>query len=269
MPESPIEKALRRDRLIAALAIFVIVALAWLYIIHLAREMSAMEAMADMPGMDMAMPGAGAWDGARFGLTFIMWSVMMMAMMLPSAAAVILLYARVARSAGEQGRVFAPTSWFTSGYLAAWAGFSLAATIAQYALAEAALMTPSAALAAPWAGAALLMAAGLYQWTPLKDACLSRCRAPLAFVQAHGGFKPGAAASVRLGLLHGFYCIGCCWLLMALLFVGGVMNLLWIAALAGLVLAEKLLPGGRWIARLSGLAFFAAAIALLRSHGPA
>lgn len=264
MAEPLIEKALRRDRLITALAVFVITALAWLYIIHLARDMSAMAAMADMPGMNMVMPGVEAWDGARLALTFVMWSVMMLAMMLPSAAPVILLYARVARSAAVQGRVFASTFWFALGYLSAWVGFSLAATLTQYALTQAALITPTAALVAPWAGAALLIAAGIYQWTPLKDSCLSRCRAPLAFVQAHGGFKPGAAASVRLGLLHGLYCIGCCWLLMALLFVGGVMNLLWIAALAALVLAEKLLPGGRWIARISGLAFFAAAAALLQ-----
>jgi predicted metal-binding membrane protein len=217
----------------------------------------------DMSGMDMAMPAANAWDAPRFALTFLMWAVMMTAMMLPSAAPMILIYARVARSATSQQIIFAPTAVFALGYIFAWTSFSLAATAAQFALVQAALISPMAALTSPSAGAAVLFAAGIYQWTPLKDVCLQNCRAPLAFIQAHGGFRPSAGAAIRLGLIHGLYCIGCCWMLMALLFVGGVMNLLWIAALAILVLAEKVFPGGRWIARIAGVAFVAAGLALL------
>jgi len=195
-----------------------------------------------------------------------MWAVMMVAMMLPSAGPFILLYARVGRAATKDGVVFAPTFWFGAGYVVAWAGFSVFATLAQFALSQAALITPMAALSSRWLGTAVLLAAGIYQWTPLKDACLTRCRTPLSFIQSHGGFKGEVAASIRIGLLHGLYCIGCCWMLMALLFVGGVMNLLWIAALAILVLLEKLLPAGVWVARLAGAGFVAAAVWLLLAH---
>ncbi len=266
MIETLIEKALHRDRTVTASAIAVIALIAWTYIILLSRQMSvSMAAMSDMAAMGMAMPEP-AWDASRLALTFLMWAVMMVAMMLPSAAPFILLYARVGRSAAADGVVFAPTFWFAVGYVLAWAGFSAFATLAQFALSQAALITPMAALTSRWLAAGVLLAAGIYQWTPLKDGCLTRCRTPLSFIQSRGGFKREAAASVRLGLLHGLYCIGCCWMLMALLFVGGVMNLLWIAALAILVLLEKLLPAGLWVARLAGAGFVAAAVWLLLAH---
>jgi predicted metal-binding membrane protein len=262
MIETFVEKALRRDRSVTTAAIATIVLLAWIYVILLARQMSSgSETMNGMAGMAMPEP---AWDASRFGLTFVMWAVMMVAMMLPSAAPMILLYARVGRSAAANGAVFAPTLWFGAGYGLAWAGFSALATLAQFALSQAALITPMAAISSRWLGALVLLAVGLYQWTPLKEGCLTRCRTPLSFIQSHGGFKAGA--SVRLGLLHGLYCIGCCWMLMALLFIGGVMNLLWIAALAILVLLEKLLPAGPWIGRIAGAGFVAAAVWLFLTH---
>ena len=264
MIETLVEKTLRRDRLITGAAIAIIALLAWVYVIVLSRQMSAgSAAMSNMAAM--AMPESG-WDTSRFLLTFVMWAVMMVAMMLPSAAPFVLLYARVGRAAAAQGTVFAPTFWFAAGYTLAWAGFSAFATLAQFALSQAALITPMATLSSRWIGALVLLAAGLYQWSPLKDTCLTRCRTPLSFIQSQGGFKGEAAASVRLGLLHGLYCIGCCWMLMALLFVGGVMNLLWIAALAILVLMEKLLPSGLGVARLAGVGFVAAAVWLLLAH---
>ncbi|MDX2277196.1 MAG: DUF2182 domain-containing protein [Hyphomonadaceae bacterium] len=278
MSEALLEQALRRDRLIGIVAIVIIAALAWAYIIWLSFNMpmapAPMPDMPDMPGMDMSgmemtMPAVATWDPPRFALTFVMWAVMMVAMMLPSAAPMILLYARVGRSAAAQGRVFASASFFALGYVLAWTVFSLAAALGQFALTQAALLSPMAALSTPWLGAAALIAAGLYQWSPLKDICLQKCRAPLAFIQAHGGFKSNAGGAVRIGLRHGLYCIGCCWLLMALLFVGGVMNLLWVAALAILVLAEKVLPGGRWIARIAGAAFVAGGLGLLFLGGAA
>lgn len=249
MNEPLVERALKRDRWIVLGALAAVAALSWAYLAWLAnQDMSSMGgAMPEMPGMAAAPPS--------FAFMFAMWAVMMIGMMTPSAAPMILTYARVGRAAAAQGAVFAPTFWFLSGYSLVWIGFSAIAAAAQIWLQQAALVSPMMVLAAPRVSAAVLIAAGVYQWTPLKTSCLSKCRSPLHFVQAHGGFKPQAVASVRLGALHGLYCLGCCWTLMVLLFVAGVMNLIWIAALAALVLAEKALPGGKWIARLAGVAF--------------
>jgi predicted metal-binding membrane protein len=142
--------------------------------------------------------------------------------------------------------------------LLAWAAFSIAATSAQWALQRAALLRPMMAAASGTLGIAVLIVAGLYQWTPLKDACLAHCQSPLTFILSRGGFRGDTAGSVSLGWRHGLYCVGCCWALMALLFVLGIMNLFWIAALAILVLLEKVIPSGRIIARIAGTAFVAA-----------
>ncbi len=195
-----------------------------------------MDVMAAMPGM------APAPD---FLLAAAMWAAMMVAMMVPSAAPTILLYAHVHRHSSETAP---PTAAFLGGYLACWLAFALAAAALQLAIAE----PRSMALESRAASAALLIGAGIYQLSPFKDACLSRCRSPAQFLSRN--YRPGAWGAFRLGSLHGAYCVGCCWLLMALLFVGGVMNLAWVAALTGLVAAEKLLPGGKWIAWIAGLA---------------
>ena len=201
--------------------------------------------MSAMPGMD---------DGRSsdaFLVVAAMWSAMMVAMMSPSAAPTILLYGRVHRNSA--GASPPPTAAFLAGYLACWIGFALVAAALQLALERAALASSATmALHGRPAAAALLIAAGLYQLSPLKDACLGRCRSPADFLARN--YRPGASGALRLGLLHGAYCVGCCWLLMALLFVGGVMNLIWIAALTLLVAAEKLLPGGNWLARIAGMA---------------
>jgi predicted metal-binding membrane protein len=179
-----------------------------------------------------------------------MWWVMMVAMMVPAAAPVILLYGRVHRHwSGPESAP--PTAAFLTGYLACWGGFALIAAGLQTLLVSPMTM----AFASRDAAAGLLIAAGLYQLTPVKDACLSRCRSPAAFLSRH--YRPGQPGAFRLGMLHGAYCLGCCWLLMALLFVGGVMNLIWVAGLTFLVAAEKLLPGGRLLARLAGVAMIA------------
>jgi predicted metal-binding membrane protein len=187
---------------------------------------------------------------------------MMIGMMTPSAAPMILLYAQVGRQASTQGKPFASTFWFASGYLLAWCGFSLAASGAQFMLSQAALITPMLA-ASTLFGGLVLIAAGIYQWTSPKYACLSQCQSPLLFIQRHGGFRRDGIASLRLGLSHGLYCIGCCWALMALLFVGGVMNILWIATLAILVLLEKALPRAWFMPRAMGLVFIAAGLIFL------
>jgi predicted metal-binding membrane protein len=267
MNTSALEAVLRRDRAIIIAALGVLTALAWSDLVWLADDMA-------MGGMDMAgyrmipagqalmMPASSPWQPIEFAYVFVMWVTMMIGMMTPSATPIILVYAGIGRRAAES-RTFTPTAWFASGYLLAWTGFSLAATSAQWALERAALLTPMMASVSKIVGGILLILAGLYQWTPLKDVCLSQCQAPLGFILSRGGFQRTASGSLTLGLRHGIYCLGCCWALMALLFALGVMNLFWIAALAILVLLEKVLPSGRLIARIAGVAFFAAGAAML------
>lgn len=268
MTDELLDAALRRDRLIVLAALTAITALAWADLVWLANDMW-------MGGMDMGgfrmipagrgwmMPVSEPWKPFEFGYMLAMWFVMMIGMMTPAVAPMILMYARVGRQAVAQGKPFAASGWFAAGYLLAWAAFSAAATLAQWALERAALLTPMMQSASYRVGGVLLIAAGLYQWTPFKDACLSYCQAPLTFIMRHGGFRGDPSGAVTLGLRHGLYCIGCCWVLMALLFVGGVMNLLWIAALAILVLAEKATPFGRLIARVAGVGFVVGGIGLL------
>ena len=281
MSDVGLEGVLRRDRRVTAVALGVIVLLAWAYVAWFVASMSmSMPAAApgadtgmsmDMPGMDMGSPSpevAGApaiaaWSAPEFAFVASMWIAMMIGMMTPSAAPMILLYARVGRSAAAQGKPFASSAWFAGGYLLAWAAFAIAATAAQWLLEQALLIAPMMGPASRLVGGIILIIAGLYQWTPLKDACLGQCRAPLDFIQQHGGFQRTAAGSLRLGLQHGIYCIGCCWALMALLFVGGVMNPLWIAGIVVLVLIEKLFPAARWVPRAAGVAFIVTGIWLV------
>jgi predicted metal-binding membrane protein len=277
---------LRRDRLPALLGIIGVTVLAWLYLVWLAAGMGEMNGgMGEMSGADsggmaaggmsgmggsgtsagamagMAMPALHAWTPGYFVLMFLMWSVMMVGMMLPSASPMILLYDRVRERQEAKGASLAGTGVFALGYLAAWALFSLLAVLAQWALEQAALLSPMMASASPRLGGGLLMLAGLYQWTPLKNTCLVHCRAPITFLAHH--WRPGRAGAFRMGLHHGLYCVGCCWVLMALLFVFGVMNLLWIAALAIFVLLEKLLPRGDLVGRATGGLMIAAGLWLV------
>jgi predicted metal-binding membrane protein len=256
MAEAALENVLKRDRIVVAAALFALTALAWAYVVWTAAAMSSGQAMVSMPGMNMARAGS-AWSIGGFAFTAAMWAVMMIGMMTPSAAPMILLYARVGRQARAQGKLFASTGWFAGGYLLAWSGFAIAASLAQLALADVMLITPMLAASNNLFAGVVLIAVGLYQWTPMKGSCLSQCQAPLSFLQRHGGFKRDPKGSLQLGLKHGLYCIGCCWALMMLLFVGGVMNLLWIAVLSALVLLEKLVPFGRLMPRAVGLVLVA------------
>lgn len=258
----PIEAMLARHRAVSIVMLVTLTLLAWAWLamgagMGMAPGLSlpsllppeAMPPMA-MPGMDMGAPAPSSWwPLSRFVLTFSMWWVMMVAMMLPSAAPLILLYARTA-TAGAIARP--PTGSFLSGYLLVWGLFSLAATALQMLLEHAGVMAgmEMVSVSRPLS-AALLIAAGVYQLSPLKDVCLRHCRNPARFLTHH--YKAGRAGALRMGMVHGAFCAGCCWLLMALLFVGGVMNLVWIALLTLLVAAEKLLPGGRGIAVAGGV----------------
>jgi predicted metal-binding membrane protein len=225
---------------------------AWAYLLYLQRAMGEAGEMAAMPGMT-AMSGMTAplapWSGGDVAFTIAMWAAMMIGMMLPAAAPVILLFAAVNRKRREQGGPGVPTGLFVLGYLLVWGGFSVVAALLQWALHTAALLSPMMATTSPRLGGLLLIAAGVYQWTPLKEACLAHCRSPFGFLMT--SWREGAAGALSMGVRHGAYCLGCCAVLMGLLFVTGVMNLLWVALIAAFVLVEKVAPGGRLIGRLA------------------
>jgi predicted metal-binding membrane protein len=250
--ETVLSFALRRDRIVVCVGLLVLSALAWGYIVWLAAQMYS-----NIPGTDMSAMGMLAsiftpWTRGHFLFMFTMWAVMMVGMMAPSVAPLVVIYTQVARQSANLGKAFASAWWFVSGYFLAWILFAAVATLAQWGLEALALIAPMTGSANHGLGGTLLIAAGVYQWSPLKEACLSQCRAPLLFIQQHGGFQASARGSLRLGFLHGMYCIGCCWALMVLLFVGGVMNLLWIAALMIFVFVEKLVSGRRFFSRFAG-----------------
>ncbi len=278
VPSTGFANLLKRDSLVVVAALALITILAWAYLLTLNGDMQtsvasgqmhpAMPGMGEMSGMASGQSTAMAhaltpWTPTHFLFTFAMWAVMMIGMMTPSVSPMVLIYSRLAKTAAAQGTPFASSAWFTGGYLVAWTWFALSASVAQYALDRAALLTPMMALQSRTFGGAVLTAAGLYQWLPVKGVCLSNCRAPLAFVQRHGGFSAGALGSVKLGALHGLYCIGCCWAMMLLLFVAGVMNLFWIAALMLIVLTEKLVPGAAYVSRAVGAIAIGAGLWLL------
>jgi predicted metal-binding membrane protein len=258
---TPVEALLKRQRTVTLAALAVLALLAWGWLALGAGMGMAPRAdldifappagMAlDMPGM--AIAGAPGWSVGRVLLSFSMWWVMMLAMMLPAAAPVILLHGVASRKSAPDEP--AATGAFLAGYLAIWGLFSLAAALMQLALEQSGLLAPMLmAASGRWLTVLLLVAAGLYQLSPLKEACLRHCRNPASFLARH--YRPGRGGAFRLGTIHGAWCLGCCWLLMALLFVGGVMNLAWIALLTLLVAGEKLLPGGRVLAIVAGLAF--------------
>jgi predicted metal-binding membrane protein len=241
---SVIEGALRRDRLLVISCLLFVVVLSWAYLLAGAGMMEEMG--------DMLMPmSTGPWTLSHAVIVLVMWAVMMAAMMLPSAAPMILLYATIARRRSERGEPATASGAFAFGYLAVWATFSLAAVALQFGLERAALLSPMMETTSIALAGTVLIAAGLYQWTPLKQACLRHCRSPLDFIMTH--WRSGARGAFLMGLRHGAVCVGCCWLLMLLLFVGGVMNFAWIAGIALFVLAEKLLPAGHWISRGVGV----------------
>jgi predicted metal-binding membrane protein len=250
MPSSsPAAAVSRRDRIVISACLVLATALAWAYLIHLDRQMSAAMAhdtmMAEM-GMAMDM----RWTATDVWFTFAMWAVMMVGMMTASAAPVLLLYAGARTARGEPGAVPA-VLMFAAGYLTVWVAFSAFAALAQWRLHEAAMLSPAMAAASPSLAGAILVAAGVYQITPLKNVCLTHCRSPLAFLMSH--WRSGPTGALQMGLRHGSYCLGCCWALMCVLFVVGVMNLAWVAALTAFVLVEKIGPGGALLARGGGV----------------
>ncbi len=258
-----LEPLLRNDRAIMATALAVLTVLAWLALLQGAGTGMSAAAMTtwQFPPPPMA-PTPGAWNAA-YALTMLaMWWVMMIAMMVPSAAPMILLHARVAQHAPGGSALdgpFGSSAAFAAGYLVCWFGFSLFAVVLQFALEQLRLLDGMTMWSVnAWLTGGLFIAAALYQLSPIKQACLGHCRSPAAFLAHHR--RPGARGAFRLGLVHGAYCVGCCWVLMLLLFAAGIMNLVWIVGLAALVLIEKLVPFGARIAPVAAALLAAAGL---------
>lgn len=231
--------------------VVLVLGISWAYLAYMAWGMQNMDAAADW----WIMPRMSHWGGADLALVFAMWAIMMAAMMLPSAVPLLLLMARANSRRYSRARALLGTNAVGLGYVTAWGGFSALATLAQWGLLEARLVSPMMVSASPYLSALLLAAAGAYQFTEWKYACLSQCRSPLSALMTQG--RGGLSGEFLLGLRQGTYCVGCCWLLMVLLFVLGVMNLLWIVALTLLVLLEKVLHQPKWFVQLTGAALLA------------
>jgi predicted metal-binding membrane protein len=208
-------------------------------------------------GMGFVIPARVPWLPMEFAFVFAMWTVMMVGMMTPSAVPMFLTYARIERQTGVQGRLLTATVWFVVGYFVVWAAFSALATLAQWAVERTALLDDSMATTSKVLGGCLFVAAGAYEWTRLKEICLTQCQKPFEFVMSHGGFRRDVRGSLTLGLRHGAYCVGCCGLLTALLFVGGLMNLLWVVLLALFIFLQKFIPSGDFFARLAAIGLVA------------
>lgn len=243
--------SLRRDHLAVLFSLLGLTVLAWVVLVRMAVDMSGMPvAFGGVP-----MGGVPTGAGFDFALMFAMWAVMMVGMMVPSATPMILMFTRTNRNNRNKDEPFVPTAYFVAGYIVVWSGFGLAVTVLQWALQNVGLLSPMLVGSNAVFAGLVLIAAGLYQWTPFKNACLQHCQTPLGFLMTR--WRDGAGGALRMGFEHGAYCVGCCWMLMALLFVGGVMNLLWVAVLAAFVLLEKLSPPGPWFPRISGTALMA------------
>jgi predicted metal-binding membrane protein len=272
-----LEAVLRRDRAAVTLVLVTVIAACWLYLLAGAgtgmypHEMAALVPI--QTGLEPSVPGTVSmschetmtWTHGYALLMFSMWWLMMIAMMLPTAAPIILLHAAVTRKglaranlAGPKApshRLFLTTTAFIAGYLAMWGAFSLVALVAQWVLTRAALLSAMMTPTSKFLGLGLLLAAGVWQLTPFKTVCLRHCRSPISFLSTH--WHPGVGGAFRMGIEHGVFCLGCCWFLMGLLFYGGVMNLIWIIGLALLVLVEKVMPVGVAFGRVTGLLLIA------------
>ena len=260
--DTAIERVVKRDRAIVLGALVSVVALSWAYVLSGAgMSMSAFEMTRMSTGKGgMAMMPA-VWDIGYAGVMFLMWWVMMIAMMLPSATPMVLLFAAVNRKQKQKGNPYVATTHFASAYVIVWAGFSVVAVALQWGLEALALLSPMLTSASVVFGGGLLLSAGIYQLTPIKQACLKNCRSPLQFMMTR--WRSGADGAFRMGVEHGAYCVGCCWFLMGLLFFGGVMNLYWIIGLAVFVLMEKTIPAGHWFSYGVGVLLILCGIVVL------
>jgi predicted metal-binding membrane protein len=234
---------LQKDQLLILSGLAFITVLAWAYMFRMAWEMIG-------KGMDINLACLGHWGPGDLAHMFIMWSIMMVAMMIPSATPMIIIFAIVNRQRSNKQGPFIPTWVFVLGYLTAWTVYSALATMVQWGLHTAALFTHTLVITSPLLGALLLVAAGVFQWTPFRDACMTQCRSPFGFIMTE--WREGHQGALIMGLKHGIYCVGCCWMLMILSFVLGVMNMLWMAALTAFMVLEKV-TDNKWISRIAGM----------------
>jgi predicted metal-binding membrane protein len=242
---------LRRDRLILGAGLLALTLLAWAYLAYEAHRMNV-SGVCECMRMKMAGPDGSSWPAVTLLPLFLMWCVMMVAMMLPSAMPMVLTFAAVTHNRQRQGRPYIPTALFVSGYVAIWCAFSAVAAVSQWLLHRQALLSASMATTSAIFGGMMLVGAGIFQFTPFKRSCLTRCRGTLEFILTR--WREGRSGAFQMGLEHGTFCAGCCWALMALLFVAGVMNIFWVAALTALVFLEKILPAQARVSLASGVA---------------
>jgi predicted metal-binding membrane protein len=247
---STLERVLWRDRLVISFVLAALTIVSW--------TQMALDGAAH--GGARLMPCCGA----RFGIVFSMWVVMMAGMMIPSAAPMVLTHAAVTRRRASQGAPFVSSGLFLTGYLLAWTGFSAVAALAQWSLYHSSLLDGRSLSIGPWAGAAVLVAAGIFQLSSAKNACLAQCRSPIGYFMTE--WREGPLGAVDMGLRHGTFCIGCCWLLMAVLFAVGIMNIVWGAVITAFVALEKISPWPRAVVWSgSALCFFGAAALIHRA----
>jgi predicted metal-binding membrane protein len=254
---------LRRDRFILGAALLTIAFAAWAYLIYEAHQMTV-TGVCECMRMKMAGPDSSEWPAATLLPLFLMWCVMMVAMMLPSAMPMVLTFAAVTRNRRKLGRPYVPATIFVCGYVVTWCAFSAVAAVGQWLLHRHALLSPAMATTSAFFGGALLIGAGIFQFTPLKRSCLTHCRGTLEFILTR--WREGRSGAFKMGLEHGAFCTGCCWALMALLFVAGVMNMLWVAALTLLVCLEKILPARARVSFATGIVLAGWGVFILGSH---
>ena len=238
------ESLLQREQLLAFSCLAVVILISWAYMLHMAWGVSGAGTEITLACLMRVGPG-------DISHSFIMWATMMVAMMFPSATPMILMFTIVNQQQGETQRPLIPTGLFVLGYFLVWTAYSALAAMAQWGLHVAALLSHNLVITSPLLGGVLLVAAGIFQWTPFRDACMSKCRSPLGFLMAE--WREGRPGALIMGLKHGLNCVGCCWLLMLLSFVLGIMNMVWMAILTIFMLVEKAYPGSQWVSRTTGL----------------
>jgi predicted metal-binding membrane protein len=248
MQPDSLEFILKKDRYILIAGLFIICLLSWSYIIYIYRQMYPM----NMNALFFAMPMSPRWTPTDFSLIFLMWFVMMICMMTPSVSPLILIFSMVNRQKKQRQAPFVPAGYLLTGYFVMWALFSLVATMLQWFLQKINLLNPEMIVTNEVAGGIILIVAGLFQFTHVKIRCLSFCSTPIDFINRH--WNEGKKGAFAMGMKNGLYCLGCCWVLMILLFVTGIMNVLWIALIAIFVLIEKLVPRIKWISYTAGAA---------------
>ena len=236
-----VESVQRHDHAFVVAGLVGVSLVAWAYLI------SGVESF---HGAEVGLPSTELWTPRDFALVFLMWSIMMVAMMVPSASPMVVTYAAIRRKQHPDERAFGACVAFLLGYVILWTSFSALATLAQWGLQHAALISAAGASTNAIFAGALLLVAGVFQWTPWKQACLTHCRSPFLFIMT--SWRDGTRGAFTMGLEHGVFCLGCCWALMALMFFAGVMNIFWLVALSLFVLVEKVVPAGDLLGRLAG-----------------